>query len=55
MQAKGLMGEQERQGKRKEENDYLASDMKFNEQEHEQLMLEAQNMEKVLKGERVSP
>lgn len=55
VQAKGLLGEQDSQGKRGEENDYLASNMKFDEQEHEQLMLEAQNMDKVLRGEQVSP
>ncbi|CAL5228475.1 g11617 [Coccomyxa viridis] len=53
--AKGLLGEQDSQGKRGEENDYLASNMKFDEQEHEQLMLEAQNMDKVLRGEQAVP
>lgn len=48
------MGEQDSRGRKKEENDYLASNMKFDEEQHEQLMLEAQNMEKVLKGEQVS-
>ena len=55
MQAKGLLGEQDSQGKRGEENDYLASNMKFDEQEHDKLMLEAQNMDKVLSGEQVGP
>ena len=55
VQAKGLLGEQDSQGTKKEENDYLASNMKFDEQEHEQLMLEAQNMDKVLSGEQVCP
>ena len=54
VQAKGLMGTQSSQRARKEADDYLASNMKFDEQEYEQLMLEAQNMNKVLSGEQVS-
>ena len=51
----GLMGTQASKGKRKgEEDDYMASNMKFDEQDFEQLMLEAQNMDKVLRGEKVS-
>ena len=38
----------------KEADDYQASNMKFDEQEHEQLMGEATNMDRVLKGEQVS-
>ena len=37
----------------KEADDYQASNMKFDEQEHEQLMGEATNMDRVLKGEQV--
>lgn len=37
----------------KETDDYQASNMKFDEQEHEQLMGEATNMDRVLKGEQV--
>jgi len=55
IQAMGLMGTQASKGKRKgEEDDYMASNMKFDEQDFEQLMLEAQNMDKVLRGEKVS-
>ena len=37
----------------KEADDYQASNMKFDEQEHEQLMGEAATMDRVLKGEQV--
>ena len=48
------MGLQSEKGKGREEDEYLASNMKFNEQEHNKLMQEAQNMQRVLSGEEVS-
>ena len=54
MQAKAMMGLQSEKGKGREEDEYLASNMKFHEQEHNQLMQEAQNMTRVLSGEEVS-
>ena len=45
------MGTQASKGKRKgEEDDYMTSNMKFDEQDFEQLMLEAENMDYVLPG-----
>ena len=49
-----MMGLQSEKGKGREEDEYLASYMKFHEQEHNQLMQEAQNMTRVLSGEEVS-
>ncbi|CAK0785988.1 hypothetical protein CVIRNUC_009201 [Coccomyxa viridis] len=50
-EAKAMMGLQSEKGKGREEDEYLASNMKFHEQEHNQLMQEAQNMTRVLSGE----
>lgn len=55
MQAKSMMGLQAEKGNGKEEDDYLAFNMKFNEEEFEQLMQEAQNMGGILRGEQASP
>ena len=49
-----MMGLQSEKGKGREEDEYLAANMKFDEQEHNQLMQEAQNMTRVLSGEEVS-
>ena len=53
VQAKAMMGLQSGKGKGREEDEYLASNMKFDEQEYNQLMQESQNMKRVLSGEEV--